>query len=100
MQPASDLLTVKMRYKLPQDSISHLIEKSLMRADLLKKQSDNFTWASSMAALALRLQNSQFKGSANWDMVLKNAQNALSYDPYGYRKNFVDMLEKAKDKLR
>lgn len=91
---SGDLLTVKLRYKLPTDSTSLLIEQPLGRLALRKEMSDNFKWAASVAAYALCLRNSQFKGSATFANILKNAQNAMSFDPNDYRKGFISLLEK------
>ena len=91
-QPSGDLLTVKLRYKLPTDSTSLLIEKPLGRVGLLKEMSNNFKWASGVAAYALCLRNSQFKGTATFEGILKNAQNALTFDPNGYRKDFIELV--------
>jgi Ca-activated chloride channel family protein len=92
-QGSGDLLTVKMRYKAPSDSTSQLIEKTLGRMDLRKPISDNFKWASSVAAFALCLRNSQFKGKATFDSILKKANEAIGNDPKGYRKEFISLVE-------
>jgi len=92
-QASGDLLTVKLRYKAPNDTVSLLIEKPLGRVGLLKEMSNNFKWASSVAAYTLCLRNSPFKAAATYENILKNAQNALAFDPKGYRKEFIALLQ-------
>jgi Ca-activated chloride channel homolog len=41
------------------------------------------------------LRNSKFKSAASFEMVTELANNALGKDPEGYRKEFVDLVEKA-----
>lgn len=92
-QASGDLLTIKLRYKAPTDTVSLLIEKPLGRVGLLKEMSNNFKWASSVAAYTLCLRNSPFKAAATYENILENAQNALAFDPKGYRKEFIALLQ-------
>ena len=50
----------------------------------------------SVASFAHLLRNSSTKGTASYDSVLELAGEGLSFDPGGYRKEFVDLVAKAK----
>ena len=48
------------------------------------------------AAFALLLKGSPYAGNASLDGVLEWAGEGLSFDPGGYRKEFVELVAKAK----
>lgn len=93
---SGELLTVKFRYKPPQDTVSLLITKSLGRGDLLTSPTENFLWASSVAEFGLVLRNSKFRYKANFDAVIDRAKKAKGKDAKGYRQEFIELVEKAK----
>jgi Ca-activated chloride channel family protein len=60
------------------------------------RSSDDQRFASAVAAFALVLRNSEFKGSANYDLVLALAREARGEDAEGYRNEFITMVERAR----
>jgi Ca-activated chloride channel family protein len=44
----------------------------------------------------MQLNNSKFTKQTNWDAVLSLAKNAIGEDKENYRKDFVQLVEKAK----
>ena len=91
---ADELLTVKFRYKAPDEDKSKLITK-VLPSDLNAQPSENFRFASAVAEFGLVLRNSAFKGNANLEKVLERAQKAKGDDLYGYRADFIQLVEKA-----
>ncbi|MBO4466556.1 MAG: von Willebrand factor type A domain-containing protein [Bacteroidales bacterium] len=59
--------------------------------------SENLQFAGALAAWGLWLRESKYKGSASVEMVLDLAKNSLGEDPYGLRKEFVELVQKAQD---
>ena len=57
--------------------------------------SENLQFASALAAWGLWLRESKYMGTANPEMVLDLAKNSLGEDPYGLRKEFVELVQKA-----
>jgi Ca-activated chloride channel family protein len=96
--PASDeLLTVFLRYKAPDGDTSKLLERALTDAGLdVSRSSDDFKFASAVASFGMILRGSPHKGSATLDTTLELARSGLGPDPSGYRKEFVELVEKAK----
>lgn len=92
----NELLTVKFRYKSPDKNKSELIEHAVVDAEKnFKATSDNFRFAASVAAFGMVLRNSEFKGSAKYESVLRMAKEAKGNDAEGYRKEFIGLVKKA-----
>jgi Ca-activated chloride channel homolog len=95
VKPSEELLTVKLRYKKPDSSESELISKEVT-ADLKSKEAtDNFVFASSVAEFGLLLRDSEHKDNASYERVLKRAKKAKGADAWGYRAEFMRLVEAA-----
>ena len=92
---SSELLTVKLRYKTPEEEKSKKIEKSVTDTDK-DNVSPDFRFASAVAMFAQLLKASDFKGEATYDKVIETANKGLSFDPEGYRAEFVRLVQSAK----
>ena len=92
---SSELLTVKLRYKTPEEEKSKKIEKSVTDTDK-DNVSPDFRFASAVAMFAQLLRNSDYKGEATYDQVIETAQRGLSFDPEGYRAEFVRLVQSVK----
>lgn len=92
---SKELLTVKMRYKLPEESTSEKIELSLIdrKSD---HTSTDFRFAAAVAMFGQLIRNSEYKGDATYDKVIALAKNAYGEDEQGYRREFVRLVETAK----
>ncbi|MCR5520221.1 MAG: von Willebrand factor type A domain-containing protein [Bacteroidales bacterium] len=58
--------------------------------------SENIRFASGIAAYGLYLRNSEYKGEASLEMAAELVGSAMSFDPYGLRKQLGELMEKAK----
>lgn len=92
---SNELMTVKFRYKLPQDTVSKLIESPVQLSDLNKKVSNNFNWSATIAQFGMLLTDSKFKGTSNFDALIKVAKENKGKDDDGYRAECIQLLEKA-----
>ncbi|MEM9324311.1 MAG: von Willebrand factor type A domain-containing protein [Bacteroidota bacterium] len=90
-QSSDDWLTVKFRYKEPQGTQSKLIVETL-GGEPSKEMSQNLQWASAVAGFGMLLRDSEFKGSWDYEVLLAQARSAIGKDPYGYRKEFTDIV--------
>ena len=90
-----DLLTVKLRYKHPNEDNS-----SKMEIPLIDKGGNNvsndFRFAASVAMFGQLLRDSDFKGNASYDKVITLAKTGLENDEQGYRREFVRLVETVK----
>jgi Ca-activated chloride channel family protein len=93
-----EMLTLKLRYKLPKADTSTKIEFPLL--DNAKQRaampSRDFEWASSVVAFGMLLRNSQHKGQADFDLVRELAIGSKGDDQGGLREEFVKLIETAK----
>ncbi len=92
---SKELAMVQLRYKLPADTTSQLIQKNILVKDM-GKITDNFRFASAVAAFGLLLRDSEHKGTANYTQVLEQAKGALGKDKEAYRREFLILVEKVK----
>jgi Ca-activated chloride channel family protein len=94
-QRSPELMTVRIRYKLPTSMSSRLLATPVLDSDSPDRSGDQ-RFASAVAAFAMVLRNSEFKGSASYDLVLSLARSARGEDPDGYRGEFISMVERAR----
>lgn len=93
---SSDFLTVKVRYKEPEGDESILVEKEVDAGMFTENPSADFRFASAVAEFGLILTDSEYRGNANADSVSVRALQGLSDDRYGFREEFVGLVEKYK----
>ena len=92
-----ELLTLKLRYKPPTESVSKLLEFPIKDDGKTFSQVDqDFQFAASVAAFGMLLRNSPHKGEANYDAVEELATAGAQGDLVGYRTEFVEMVKRAK----
>ena len=93
---SSEVLTVKLRYKEPKASTSQLITQVLhWKQQDITVAPEDFRMATAVADFGLLLRNSEHKGNASWEQVLKLAGNARGTDEEGYRAEFIQLVKKA-----
>lgn len=98
---SGEMLTLKLRYKQPRGFTSELLEFPVTDSNAkLDQASDDFKFASAVAAFGLLLRESNDKGSATFDMVLGLAEPSQRDDPGGYRAEFIDLVRKAQTLVR
>ena len=93
---AGEMMTLKMRYKQPDDSISKLMTVAILdEQKQLQSTSTNFRFAAAVAEFGMMLRNSSFKQQASYKEVVSLAENALGTDKEGYRKEFLQLVKNA-----
>ncbi len=92
---SKELLTIKMRYKLPNEDVSSKIEHPLID-DKSDHVSDDFRFASAVAMFGQVLRNSEYKGTGTYDKVIALAKKSFGEDEQGYRREFARLVETAK----
>ncbi len=95
----NEMMLVKLRYKLPQDSTSQLITQTIKDSDFQINQtpSTNLRFAAAVATFGMILRDSEYKGNANYDLVMKLATQGQGEDTEGYRGEFMRLVEKSRD---
>jgi Ca-activated chloride channel family protein len=91
-----ELLTVKLRYKKPnQDTSQKLVRVVKDIESSLRSSSDNFRFSAAVAGFGMLLRNSDYKGDLNYRDVIRLARGSKGEDPNGYRSEFVRLVEQA-----
>jgi Ca-activated chloride channel family protein len=93
----AETLTVKLRWKAPDADASVLSEHPLVDGGLGLAEADpELRFAAAVAAFGMILRGSEHRGLANHDLVLELATEALGADPHGWRREFLDLVAKAR----
>jgi Ca-activated chloride channel family protein len=88
---SKNMMTVKVRYKKPDGDTSMLITERVSNNEL--KATNNIRFASSVAEFGMLLRESEFKGTSTFADVFKRAKESSGKDEFGYRADFIKMVE-------
>ena len=92
----TEVLTLKMRYKLPDDSTSNLMVDVLEnRCEDFKNASDNMKLACAVAQFGMLLRNSTYKGNTSVQTTLAIAESLQNEDHEGYVSEFKRLVKLA-----
>jgi Ca-activated chloride channel family protein len=90
---ASELMTVKIRYKAPDGKTSKLLSQAVKPAQTdLARTSNDFRWSAAVAGFGMMLRESPFRGHVSWPSVASLAKGAVGSDLEGYRSEFLKMI--------
>jgi Ca-activated chloride channel homolog len=64
------------------------------------KASGDFKFAASVASFGMVLRRSAHRGSATLDAALELAQEGLGSDQAGYRREFLNLIRRAKEVMK
>lgn len=90
---SNDLMTVKLRYKRPGEDTSNLITHRVETGKV--KATGNLLFASAVAEFGMLLRESEFKGTSSFTSALARAKEVKGKDEYGYKTDFIKMMEMA-----
>ncbi|MGB0609972.1 MAG: YfbK domain-containing protein [Verrucomicrobiales bacterium] len=97
---SDELLTVFLRYKNPEDKIEDSANEFVVpltdSGKAWEESSDDFRFASSVAGFGMLLRNSKYAGDINCELVLELASEGIGKDKNGLRKEFIELVNKAK----
>ncbi len=91
---SDELLFVKLRYKEPDQDTSQLLDLPVL--DHTGEGSEDFRFASAVAAWGMLLRDSEYCTGFGLDDVVRLAKGALGPDQDGYRNEFVRLVETAR----
>ncbi len=85
--------TIDFRYKNP-DNDENIQLNYTINSDLkeFSSSSENQRFGAAVVGLGLLLKESKYKGDVSYQAVHDWADNARSFDPYGFRKEFVELV--------
>ena len=94
-----EIALLRLRYKQPSSSTSKLIEHPLLVSNInstLQQTSDRFRFAASVAGFGQLLRGGRYTADYDYDDVLELARNARGKDAFGYRGEFLSLVNLAK----
>jgi Ca-activated chloride channel family protein len=99
--PASstgEIAFLRMRYKLPQETQSRLIERPVTDRDKVedvRRGTDDLRFAVAVAGFGQLLRNDPYMKNFGYEDVAALAANAKGADVFGYRSEFIQMVKLA-----
>ncbi len=91
----AELMYLKLRYKRPESDSSELIEYTVANQEN-GRVSENLMFASAVAELGMLMNESEYKGTADFDSVMSLAEQGKGADESGLRGEFIQMVDLAK----
>jgi len=92
----NELAYLRIRYKLPGDSESKLIQAPVMDSGINARGGDSFNFAAAVAAFGQKLRGGTFLEDFNYDDIEDLARRSRGSDPNGYRSEFMQLVNLAK----
>ncbi|MGI2096131.1 vWA domain-containing protein [Shewanella glacialipiscicola] len=93
-----EIAFLKLRYKLPEQTQSQLLTYPI-RLDQgvkdLEQASDDFRFAAAVAGFGQLLNGSHYLHQFDYTQLSQLARSALGSDPYGYRHEFLQLIQTA-----
>ena len=86
---SDELVTVKLRYKLPEAETSTLMSTVIKSAPNLTPQ---LGFAAAVAEFGMLLRDSEFKGSSSYPHAMSLAQRFKGEDLHGHRAEFIQLI--------
>lgn len=93
---SNEILTLKIRYKKPNEEVSTKQEYKMLKSELgraFSEAKNNLMWATATAAFAQKLNNSSFLNDMSWAEIEKIAIKAKGADNEGYRGEMIQLIK-------
>src|SRR4030095_14407097 len=95
---SNELLTLRVRYKQPESDTSTRMDVPLVdRGGNFARATTDFKFAASVAEFGMILRNSPYQGTSRMETVLDIVEGSLGQDRNGYRKEFLSLVQKARN---
>ncbi len=95
---SDELVTVKLRYKEPEGTKSKLLSEVIRTSTrTLSETSTAFRFSAAVAGYGMLLRGSKHARGASWDLIAELAKGSKGSDRFGYRAEFLKLIDKAMD---
>lgn len=91
------MFDLQLTYQKPHNSTTIKLNLSVPPLEHYPPLSNNFAWASSIAEFMLLVRDSSFKGTANYEDLIRRATAAKGIDPTGERQECITLMERWKN---
>lgn len=92
---SSELLTVSLRYKAPNGNSSKLMSHPVEADSYREEMTSNLQFAAAVAEFGMVLRDSENKGTATYESVMALAEPCVTMWSDSYRKEFLELVQKA-----
>jgi Ca-activated chloride channel family protein len=95
---SGEIAFLRMRYKLPNEDQSHLIERPIGDSDKIddiRSAPDDLRFAAAVAGFAQLMRGDPYLKNFGYREVIDLANGAKGQDPFGYRTEFVQLARTA-----
>jgi len=92
---SNELAHLRIRYKLPNESISKLIESPVMDSGINTRGGDSFNFAAAVAAFGQKLRGGQYLENYSYTDIANLARQSRGTDTHGYRSEFMQLVNLA-----
>ncbi len=92
---SNELAHLRIRYKLPDESVSKLIQSPVMDSGINARGGDSFNFAAAVAAFGQKLRGGTYLEDFSYDDIEELARQSRGNDPHGYRSEFMQLVSLA-----
>jgi Ca-activated chloride channel family protein len=92
---SNELAHLRIRYKLPNESKSKLIQSPVMDSGINARGSDSFNFAAAVAAFGQKLRGGTFLEDFSYSDIAELVRQSRGNDPHGYRSEFMQLVSLA-----
>ncbi|MAW81487.1 MAG: hypothetical protein CMI63_14715 [Parvularcula sp.] len=96
--PKDELAFVRLRYKLPEEDDSRLLETPVRTADQyssIEAATEDARFAAAVAAFGQKLQRAGYTDRYSYEEIIELAKDAKGEDPFGDRAEFINLVRAA-----
>lgn len=91
----NELAHLRVRYKLPNESVSKLIQAPVMDSGINARGGDSFNFAAAVAAFGQKLRGGTYLENFSYDDIENLARQSRGNDANGYRSEFMQLVSLA-----
>ncbi len=91
----NELAHLRVRYKLPNESVSRLIQSPVMASAIKAHGSDSFNFAAAVAAFGQKLRGGIYLEDFSYNDIAQLASRSRGKDTHGYRAEFMQLVKLA-----
>ena len=92
---SNELAHLRIRYKLPDESVSKLIQAPVMDSGINARGGDSFNFAAAVAAFGQKLRGGTYLEDFSYTDIAELARQSRGNDPQGYRSEFMQLVSLA-----
>ena len=92
---SNELAHLRIRYKLPNESVSKLIQSPVMDSGINARGGDSFNFAAAVAAFGQKLRGGTYLENFGYDDIENLARQSRGNDLHGYRSEFMQLVSLA-----